>query len=217
MQSELRIFRNNEKGGDILKKYIIVLTLIFGILWADKLFASSCHSGHKHKEYKEKVTTEKEDVKEKVVYTCPMNCIPDYTSDNPGRCPKCGMNLEAKKQETKKQFFEETRYVCSCTGTCCKDVKSDKPGKCPKCGKSLKEDKKLLFSYVCPTKKCDYKSSEPGKCPHHKKELKKVEVKLYCPHDGAELQTKEGKLYCPKCEHEVSEKDAKIKEVKKKK
>jgi hypothetical protein len=32
--------------------------------------------------------------KEKVVYTCPMH--PEVVSDKPGRCPKCGMNLEKK-------------------------------------------------------------------------------------------------------------------------
>jgi rubrerythrin len=31
----------------------------------------------------------------KVVYTCPMH--PEVTSDKPGKCPKCGMNLVPKK------------------------------------------------------------------------------------------------------------------------
>lgn len=214
-----------------MKKFLLVLT-VFAVIFATSSFllSSSCHggSGHKHKEHTEDVSAsenpehkhqgQKKDVKEKTVYTCPMNCIPGYKSDEPGRCPKCGMYLEPKKPDTKRQFFEETKYVCTCPGPCCKDVKpQDKPGKCPRCGKKLKEDKKLLYSYVCPTKKCEYKSSEKGECPKHKKELKKVEVKLYCPHTDAELQTKEGKLYCPKCEHEVSEEDAKIKEIKKKK
>jgi len=30
-----------------------------------------------------------------VTYTCPMHS--DVTSDKPGKCPKCGMNLVAKK------------------------------------------------------------------------------------------------------------------------
>jgi hypothetical protein len=29
------------------------------------------------------------------VYTCPMH--PEVTSDKPGQCPKCGMNLVPKK------------------------------------------------------------------------------------------------------------------------
>lgn len=31
----------------------------------------------------------------KIVYTCPMH--PEVTSDKPGQCPKCGMNLVPKK------------------------------------------------------------------------------------------------------------------------
>jgi hypothetical protein len=33
--------------------------------------------------------------KENEVYVCPMH--PDVKSDKPGKCPKCGMNLELKK------------------------------------------------------------------------------------------------------------------------
>ena len=29
-------------------------------------------------------------------YTCPMH--PEVTSDEPGKCPKCGMNLVEKKE-----------------------------------------------------------------------------------------------------------------------
>ena len=33
----------------------------------------------------------------KQVYACPMH--PEVTSDNPGKCPKCGMDLVLKKDE----------------------------------------------------------------------------------------------------------------------
>jgi hypothetical protein len=33
--------------------------------------------------------------KHATVYTCPMH--PDVVSDKPGKCPKCGMTLVAKK------------------------------------------------------------------------------------------------------------------------
>jgi hypothetical protein len=33
-------------------------------------------------------------------YTCPMH--PEVVSDRPGKCPKCGMNLEAVKDAPKK-------------------------------------------------------------------------------------------------------------------
>lgn len=32
---------------------------------------------------------------EKIQYTCPMH--PEIVRPNPGRCPKCNMQLEAKK------------------------------------------------------------------------------------------------------------------------
>ncbi len=35
----------------------------------------------------------------KVVYTCSMD--PDVTSDKPGKCPKCGMDLVKKKSMVK--------------------------------------------------------------------------------------------------------------------
>ena len=33
-------------------------------------------------------------------YTCPMH--PEVISDKPGQCPKCGMDLELKKDDSKK-------------------------------------------------------------------------------------------------------------------
>ncbi len=32
------------------------------------------------------------------IYTCPMH--PEVTSDKPGQCPHCGMNLVPKEQDT---------------------------------------------------------------------------------------------------------------------
>lgn len=34
------------------------------------------------------------------IYTCPMH--PEVISDKPGKCPKCGMNLELKEDDSKK-------------------------------------------------------------------------------------------------------------------
>ncbi|MEK9148466.1 MAG: heavy metal-binding domain-containing protein [Candidatus Desantisbacteria bacterium] len=150
------------------------------------------------------------------VYTCPMHH--EVVSDKPGKCPKCGMNLELKKKEgvslnpqkkeDKGQYFEEIRYACPMHH----EIVSDKPGKCPKCGMNLEKMETKTFSYLCPQKRCAYKSKEPGKCPHHKKKLKKQGVKLYCPHTGAELKIQEdGQLYCPKCKEEILAEEAKIK------
>jgi len=66
----------------------------------------------------------------KTVYTCGMH--PDVTSDKPGRCPKCGMALVAKKVKA-----DAPIYTCSMHP----DVVSDKPGKCPKCGMDLVKKK----------------------------------------------------------------------------
>jgi len=47
-----------------------------------------------------KAEPEKKAEEGKVIYTCPMH--PEVTSDKPGKCPKCGMNLVPKKLEPPK-------------------------------------------------------------------------------------------------------------------
>jgi len=75
--------------------------------------------------------------KEKIVYTCPMH--PEVTSDKPGKCPKCGMNLVKKEARTEMKSKEKTiTYACPMHP----EVKSDKPGKCSKCGMDLEKVKK---------------------------------------------------------------------------
>jgi FtsP/CotA-like multicopper oxidase with cupredoxin domain len=58
-----------------------------------------------------------------VVYACPMHA--DAVSDQPGRCPKCGMKLLATAAPA--------RYVCPMH----LDVVSAEAGRCPKCGMKL--------------------------------------------------------------------------------
>ena len=70
------------------------------------------------------------------VYTCPMH--PDVKSSKPAKCPKCGMNLVAKKvaapaKPAAKAKAQPSVYTCPMHP----DVKSSKPGKCPKCGMNL--------------------------------------------------------------------------------
>jgi predicted RNA-binding Zn-ribbon protein involved in translation (DUF1610 family) len=68
------------------------------------------------------------ETKKEAAYSCPMHA--DVTSDKPGKCSKCGMNLKENKKTA-------ATYVCPMHA----DVTSDKPGKCSKCGMALKEKK----------------------------------------------------------------------------
>ena len=58
-----------------------------------------------------------------VMYACPMH--PQVTSQEPGRCPECGMKLLVTAAAS--------TYACPMHP----EVTSDEPGRCPKCGMKL--------------------------------------------------------------------------------
>ncbi len=64
------------------------------------------------------------DVPEGAVYTCPMH--PDVITEEPGRCPECGMKLLPMESPP-------TSYVCPMHP----HVTSDTPDRCPECGMKL--------------------------------------------------------------------------------
>lgn len=74
-------------------------------------------------------------------YICPMH--PEVQQDRPGKCPKCGMNLEKQKGKVNHKNMEHNQhgiqekkselYTCPMDP----DVILDKPGNCPKCGMKL--------------------------------------------------------------------------------
>ena len=81
-------------------------------------------------------------------YTCPMH--PEVVKDEPGECPKCGMNLVPLKSErvdeevhthkhdmttSSENINEGNLYYCPmlCEG----DKRYSEPGRCPICGMHL--------------------------------------------------------------------------------
>ena len=100
---------------------------------------------------------------DKMKYSCPMH--PEVTSDKPGKCSKCGMDL-LKSNKEKMKMESMKMYSCSMHP----EVTSDKPGKCSKCGMDLTRSKKeqmkmeVMKMYTCPMH-ADVISDKPGKCP----------------------------------------------------
>jgi hypothetical protein len=92
---------------------VVVLTLLsFTVVAQDS-------TAHKEKTHQHQSANMK--------YSCPMHA--EVTSNKPGKCSKCGMDLVKPGKHALKM------YECPMHP----DVASDKPGKCPKCGMALTE------------------------------------------------------------------------------
>lgn len=96
-------------------------------------------------------------------YSCPKH--PEVTGHQPGKCPKCGMELSLSgKEQMKANLFKN--YTCPVH----LDVTKHDPGKCPKCGKKLnlspKEQMKagVMKIYTC-TMHPQVALDKEGNCP----------------------------------------------------
>lgn len=96
-------------------------------------------------------------------YTCSMH--PDVVSNNPGKCPKCGMDLILSGKEQMKAAVTKS-YRCPVHV----NVNSHDPGKCPQCGRKLqlsaKEQLKAEVAkvYTCPMHP-EVALNKDGVCP----------------------------------------------------
>jgi hypothetical protein len=70
------------------------MNLLFVCLAALSLIIAACGSQDKKNTSTGQDST-KSQTTTNVIYTCPMH--PEVTSDKPGKCPKCGMDLVIKK------------------------------------------------------------------------------------------------------------------------
>jgi predicted Zn-ribbon and HTH transcriptional regulator len=112
-----------------MKQMMIVLV---GLLLM--VFAANAQEMKTHKHHTDSTGAEMKMAKPADTYICPMHS--DVTSDKPGKCPKCKMDLV--KQEPAKTKEAKAVYVCPMHS----EIKSDKPGKCPKCKMALVPEKK---------------------------------------------------------------------------
>ena len=74
-----------------ITKSIILIIVVASFVGAASALACGCAKTGSDKTSETKNTTAAK------TYTCPMH--PEVTSDKPGKCPKCGMNLVPKEEK----------------------------------------------------------------------------------------------------------------------
>lgn len=150
-----------QQGGTIMKRFIwsgaIVLATLLGVTFEP----------YAQEKGKENAQISKQEEQIKISYYCPMH--PEVVSNKPGKCPKCGMNLE-KKTSVKPEKEEQVVYYCPMHS----EVTSNKPGKCPKCGMNMEMKKStgskekadmgmnMEMDPMC-AKMCDMMMNDPSK------------------------------------------------------
>jgi len=110
-----------------------IVLLVFFIIAASSIFVAGCGKSDRdiqqtEMKKEEKTTTPSvisDTSKMATIYTCPMH--PDVQQNYPGKCQKCNMDLEMKKD--KKDVIEGNIFTCEMHP----EIIQNYPGKCPKC------------------------------------------------------------------------------------
>lgn len=75
-----------------MKKQILTIGAIILLVFGSSVFVSCSNSEHHNEEHMEHHDGDH------AMHQCPMKCEGDKMYDEPGKCPKCGMDLEAVKE-----------------------------------------------------------------------------------------------------------------------
>jgi hypothetical protein len=103
-----------------------------------------------------------------ISYVCPMAGDEDVVEDQPGKCRKCGMQLEAIRLDS--------AWTCPVHAA----VVKDGPGKCPLDGRDLVQVT-MSVSWACPSSKTE--SITPGACPDGSPMAKKYAPRAHGNHN----------------------------------
>src|SRR5690348_4401591 len=103
-----------------------------------------------------------------ISYVCPMPQDADVVEDKPGKCPKCGMTLEAVRLDAV--------WTCPVHAA----IVKDQPGKCPIDQRDLVQVT-MSVSWTCPNS--NVAAISPGKCPDGSAMVKKYTPRAHGNHN----------------------------------